>query len=87
MKKIALVEDNPDNRMLLVALLEDEFEIDEYEMRLHGAVGRREFRRCSHHGDQLRGSCPRPDNRTGCEPLFLGRIRAQPTEEPRRPSQ
>jgi len=31
MPKIALIEDNPDNRMLVVALLEDEFEIDEYE--------------------------------------------------------
>lgn len=31
MKKIALVEDNPDNRMLICALLEDEYDIDEYE--------------------------------------------------------
>lgn len=31
MHKIALVEDNPDNRMLVVALLEDDFEIVEYE--------------------------------------------------------
>ena len=31
MRKIALVEDNPDNRLLVVALLEDEFEVDEYE--------------------------------------------------------
>ena len=28
---IALVEDNPDNRLLVVALLEDEYEIREYE--------------------------------------------------------
>ena len=31
MYKIALVEDNPDNRMLVVELLDEEFEIDEYE--------------------------------------------------------
>jgi two-component system, cell cycle response regulator DivK len=28
---IALVEDNPDNRLLVHAILEDHFEIDEYE--------------------------------------------------------
>ena len=31
MHKIALIEDNPDNRMLVVALLEDDFDIDEYQ--------------------------------------------------------
>lgn len=31
MKKIALVEDNPDNRMLISILLEDEYEIAEFE--------------------------------------------------------
>ncbi len=31
MHRIALIEDNPDNRMLAVALLEDEFLVDEYE--------------------------------------------------------
>ena len=31
MSRIALVEDNPDNRMLVVALLEDDYDIDEYE--------------------------------------------------------
>lgn len=29
--RIAVVEDNPDNRLLVRALLEDEYEIDEYE--------------------------------------------------------
>jgi CheY-like chemotaxis protein len=31
--KIAVVEDNPDNRMLVQALLEDTYEIYEYEGR------------------------------------------------------
>jgi two-component system, cell cycle response regulator DivK len=31
MKRIALVEDNPDNRLLARAILEDLYEIDEYE--------------------------------------------------------
>ena len=31
MKKIALVEDNPDNRMLVQVLLEDFYEVSEYE--------------------------------------------------------
>lgn len=30
MKKIALVEDNPDNRLLARAILEDHYDIDEY---------------------------------------------------------
>jgi CheY-like chemotaxis protein len=30
MKRLALVEDNPDNRLLVRAILEDMFEIDEY---------------------------------------------------------
>ena len=29
--RIAVVEDNPDNRLLLQALLDDKFDIDEYE--------------------------------------------------------
>jgi len=31
MRRIALVEDNPDNRLLVTAILEDSYEIDEYE--------------------------------------------------------
>ena len=31
MKKIAVVEDNPDNRLLVQAILEDDYEIQEYE--------------------------------------------------------
>lgn len=31
MSKIAVVEDNPDNRMLVQALLEDRYELSEYE--------------------------------------------------------
>lgn len=30
-KRIAVVEDNPDNRQLVCAILEDDYEIDEYE--------------------------------------------------------
>ncbi|TVP73837.1 MAG: response regulator [Gemmatimonadales bacterium] len=36
---IALVEDNPDNRLLVHALLEDEFEISEYENGLSALEG------------------------------------------------
>jgi two-component system, cell cycle response regulator DivK len=31
MKKIAVVEDNPDNRLLVQAILEDRYELSEYE--------------------------------------------------------
>ena len=31
MKKIAVLEDNPDNRLLVQAILEDRFELSEYE--------------------------------------------------------
>ncbi len=31
MKKIAVVEDNPDNRLLIMAILEDMYDIQEYE--------------------------------------------------------
>ncbi|MEO1086148.1 MAG: response regulator, partial [Acidobacteriota bacterium] len=31
MKRVAIVEDNPDNRLLLCAMLEDQFEIIEFE--------------------------------------------------------
>jgi CheY-like chemotaxis protein len=31
MKRIAVIEDNPDNRLLVRAILEDEYEVDEYE--------------------------------------------------------
>ena len=31
MKKIAVVEDNPDNRLLVQAMLEDQYELTEYE--------------------------------------------------------
>ncbi len=31
MKKIVLVEDNPDNRLLVQAILEDQYEVAEYE--------------------------------------------------------
>ncbi|MDH3205593.1 MAG: response regulator [Gemmatimonadota bacterium] len=37
--KIAVVEDNPDNRMLVQALLEDRYEISEYETGLEAVEG------------------------------------------------
>jgi two-component system cell cycle response regulator DivK len=40
-RRLAIVEDNPDNRMLLEALLSDRFEIDEYEDGIVGLEGMR----------------------------------------------
>ena len=37
--KIAVVEDNPDNRLLVEALLEDEYEISEYETGAEAVEG------------------------------------------------
>lgn len=37
--KIAVVEDNPDNRMLVQALLEDQYEISEYETGVQAVEG------------------------------------------------
>jgi len=37
--KIAVVEDNPDNRMLVQALLEDRYEISEYETGVQAVEG------------------------------------------------
>src|SRR5688572_24048874 len=37
--KIAVVEDNPDNRMLVQALLEDRYEISEYETGMEAVAG------------------------------------------------
>ena len=42
--RLAIVEDNPDNRMLLEALLSDRFEIDEYEDGIVGLEGMRAAR-------------------------------------------
>jgi CheY-like chemotaxis protein/HPt (histidine-containing phosphotransfer) domain-containing protein len=39
MKKIAIVEDNPDNRLLLQAMLEDDYEIREYETGTEAVAG------------------------------------------------
>lgn len=39
MTRIALVEDNADNRMLVNAILEDLYEIDEYESGLEALAG------------------------------------------------
>ena len=39
MKKIALVEDNPDNRLLVQAILEDQYEIAEYETGVEALEG------------------------------------------------
>jgi two-component system cell cycle response regulator DivK len=38
-QKIAVVEDNPDNRMLVEALLEDRYEISEYETGVEAVEG------------------------------------------------
>lgn len=38
-KKIAVVEDNPDNRLLVSALLEDEYDICEYEDGVSALAG------------------------------------------------
>ncbi|HUP52226.1 MAG TPA: response regulator [Longimicrobiales bacterium] len=38
-RKIAVVEDNPDNRMLVQALLEDRYEISEYETGVDAVAG------------------------------------------------
>ena len=37
--KITVVEDNPDNRMLVEAILEDEYEISEYETGVEAVSG------------------------------------------------
>jgi two-component system, cell cycle response regulator DivK len=37
--KIAVVEDNPDNRMLVQAILEDRYEISEYETGVEAVEG------------------------------------------------
>jgi CheY-like chemotaxis protein len=39
MKKIAVVEDNPDNRLLVQAILDDQFEISEYETGAEAVAG------------------------------------------------
>jgi CheY-like chemotaxis protein len=39
MKTIALVEDNPDNRLLVQAMLEDEYEVIDYENGLKALEG------------------------------------------------
>jgi two-component system cell cycle response regulator DivK len=44
MKRIALVEDNPDNRLLVRAILDDRFEIDEYETGSEALAGLRQSR-------------------------------------------
>lgn len=42
MPKIAVVEDNPDNRLLVQALLEDKYEISEYETGVEAVEGLQE---------------------------------------------
>ena len=37
--KVAVVEDNPDNRMLVQALLEDRYDISEYETGVEAVEG------------------------------------------------
>jgi two-component system, cell cycle response regulator DivK len=39
MKKIAVVEDNPDNRLLVQAMLEDRYELTEYETGTEAVAG------------------------------------------------
>lgn len=38
-RKVAVVEDNPDNRMLVQALLEDRYDISEYETGVEAVEG------------------------------------------------
>lgn len=42
MKKIAVIEDNPDNRMLVRVILEDLYNITEYETGAEALAGFRE---------------------------------------------
>ncbi len=39
MKKIGLVEDNPDNRLLVRVILEDQYEVTEYELGRDALAG------------------------------------------------
>jgi len=39
LRRVALVEDNPDNRLLVQAILEDLYTIDEYETGVEALVG------------------------------------------------
>jgi two-component system, cell cycle response regulator DivK len=39
MKRIAVVEDNPDNRLLVQAILEDRYELSEYETGADAVAG------------------------------------------------
>ena len=39
MRSVAVVEDNPDNRMLLEAILEDRYRVSRYESGLEAVVG------------------------------------------------
>ena len=39
MRQIALVEDNPDNRLLVQAILEDQYEVCEYETGIEALQG------------------------------------------------
>lgn len=44
MKQVAMIEDNPDNRLLVRAMLEDHFALVEYENGMEGLAGMRESR-------------------------------------------
>ena len=44
MKRIAVVEDNPDNRLLVSAILDDLYELDEYETGVEALDGFRQSR-------------------------------------------
>ena len=44
MKRIAIVEDNPDNRLLVRAILEDRYDIDEFETGAEALEGIRQTR-------------------------------------------
>jgi len=39
MNRLAVVEDNPDNRLLVAAILEDDYELDEYECGAEALAG------------------------------------------------
>ncbi|MBD90444.1 MAG: response regulator [Deltaproteobacteria bacterium] len=70
MKKVAIVEDNPDNRLLVEAILEDEFELELFEDGIEAVAGIPQF---EPHVILLDISLPGMDGKE-----VLRRLRAEP---------